>query len=103
MYSPFLLVFTSIGFAPLSRFSIAILAPSTGVPCGSTTLPLIWPLWADAGGATNTRPRARAQIATDRRMMVPVMDSSIDIAILHRPPADVRDEVLAHGTAARGL
>ena len=40
------------------------------------TLPLTCPVCANAGAATHARPRATAQIASVRRMVAPVMESS---------------------------
>src|SRR5215510_7043666 len=103
MYSPFLFVFVVMGLAPLSVFSIWIVAASTGWSLSSVTLPLIWPLCANAGAVTNARPRARIDVATARRMMAPVMESSsvqvggstdppVILLLLDRPSGDVRDQ-----------
>src|SRR5262245_8786649 len=77
MYSPFLFDLVWIGLPPLSTLRRLIVAPSTGWPWASVTLPLIDPLCANAGAATHASPRARTEIATARRMVAPVMESSI--------------------------
>src|SRR5215471_10038341 len=88
-----------------------MVAASTGWSLSSVTLPLIWPLCANAGAVTNARPRARIDVATARRMMAPVMESSsVQVGFsthphfitLYRPSGDVRDQVFADGPPARG-
>src|SRR5207253_1132753 len=112
MYSPFFLDLVSI-----SRFVDSLcsttFAPSTGLPCASRTLPLICPVCANAGAANVTRPVARAQTMSVRRMVALVMGDPSKKQMkryggsqdpprisLHRAAGDVSDEVLADRTAA---
>src|SRR5262245_59190752 len=92
MYSPFLLVFVSRVRLLFVLYRV-ILAPSSGLPSGSTTLPLICPVWAETGAATIARQMAMAQIESVRRMVAPVMtilqfdraDPASPPLILYRP------------------
>src|SRR5262245_22334814 len=110
MYSPFFLVLVS-SVRLVFRLNNAILAPSTGLPWASTTLPLICPVWAKTGDATIARPMAMALIVSVRRMLALVMrDSSIrkgDRDLSGPPPlfytgrrSNIGDQVLAYGPAA---
>src|SRR3954454_24035932 len=108
MYSPFLSYLVVIALPPLLVFSSEIVAPSTGAPWASVILPLICPVCANAGAATDPRPRARIAIATVRRIVATVMESSsCKNLILQRFPGgrrfDVGDEVFEDRAAARRL
>src|SRR4051812_33492648 len=66
MYSPFLFVFVSRGRL-VCWLNSTIFAPSTGLPCVSTTLPFTCPVWADAGAANIARASVMAHSMSVRR------------------------------------
>ena len=75
MYSPFFFVLSS-NFELVSTCCRVTFAPSTGFFSASTTLPLIIPVWADAGTAMTARPTTIAQMASVRlTMCVPTISN----------------------------